>query len=306
MRPPETRRHRDRSGVASDRTCARAGEESRENPRSQPNRSGSTGRLPDPPAHQAGAGFAAASSARPCFSEPRSSNAVSSRWSASPYRVGSCMNGCRSSPVARSRCTTPRGNSKECTASLSSSSAAAAARALAKPWQGYSHEQSLETTTDPKFPVTPWEGRGLLTVTSSRVTVTSPRARRGCNVFAMSFPTRAVVCAVLAAFALKPAGADNFGGVHYDPNSDQLVVRMIYRGTNPDHTFSVRWGKCRPLGDQYQIAGEVLDSQWDDRARRDYSKILRIPLKNFACRPARVTLRTAPGFNYTLEVPPAR
>jgi hypothetical protein len=35
--------------------------------------------------------------------------------------------------------------------------------------------------------------------------------------------------------------ADNFVNVYYDAAADNLVVTMSYRGTNPDHTFTLRW-----------------------------------------------------------------
>ena len=51
------------------------------------------------------------------------------------------------------------------------------------------------------------------------------------------------------ALALLLAGgsalADDFGAVAYDPAQDALVVTMVYRGTNPDHAFSLKWGECQ-------------------------------------------------------------
>jgi len=84
------------------------------------------------------------------------------------------------------------------------------------------------------------------------------------------------------------------------------VVTMIYRGTNPDHQFSLQWGDCQPLGDDgatHQIVADVLDQQWSDDAQQTFTKTVRFSLAGLNCRPATVTLRTAPRFQYTLQIP---
>jgi len=106
-------------------------------------------------------------------------------------------------------------------------------------------------------------------------------------------------------FAATPAAADNFASVIYDPKTDEIVLTMIYRGTNPKHEFAVRWGPCQHPQDAAaaQVSGEVVDSQWKDAEQKSYRKITRIGLADIPCRPADVTLRTAPRFFYTLHVP---
>jgi hypothetical protein len=101
------------------------------------------------------------------------------------------------------------------------------------------------------------------------------------------------------------ACADNFSRVTYDGRKDELVVTMRYRGTNPDHTFSLRWGQCKETaGSQlHEIVVEVLDSQWQDEERADFKKTTRFGLTDLSCRPATLTLRTAPRFFYTLLIP---
>jgi len=103
------------------------------------------------------------------------------------------------------------------------------------------------------------------------------------------------------------ARADSFGGVTFDGRKDELVVTMRYRGTNPDHTFSLKWGQCKEMaGSQlHEIVVEVLDSQWQDEERADFTKTTRFGLRNVSCRPATLTLRTAPRFFYTLLIPAA-
>jgi hypothetical protein len=112
--------------------------------------------------------------------------------------------------------------------------------------------------------------------------------------------------ALAAAFFWPAAHADNFGGVRYDRQTDQLVVTMIYRGTNPNHKFSLKWGKCQAnqSGTLPGVTVEVLDDQFGDPARQDFQKTKRFSLAELPCpRPASVTLTTAPRFFYTLTIP---
>lgn len=103
--------------------------------------------------------------------------------------------------------------------------------------------------------------------------------------------------------------ADNFGSVRYDPADNQLVVVMIYRGTSPDHHFSVKWGRCRTLIDQIGepphqiIQADIVDDQGNDAARTNYSKTIRLSLAGLSCRPATVTLWTPPRHFRSLNVP---
>jgi hypothetical protein len=113
------------------------------------------------------------------------------------------------------------------------------------------------------------------------------------------------VLLAICAFFADVATADNFANVFYDARHDQLVVTVYYRGTKPDHEFSLQWGPCKKLADGsgQQIVAEVLDSQWQDAARQDFKKTTRFSLADMSCRPAKLTLRTAPRFYYTLDIP---
>ncbi len=98
--------------------------------------------------------------------------------------------------------------------------------------------------------------------------------------------------------------ADNFRKVTYDPATDELAIVVVYRGTNPDHQFSLKWGPCIDRSDdRRQISAELLDQQYQDAARKEYTKTVRMSLAHMDCRPAVVTLRTAPRFYYALRVP---
>jgi hypothetical protein len=113
----------------------------------------------------------------------------------------------------------------------------------------------------------------------------------------------ASLLSVLAATALYAAA---FSSVVYDPKTDELIVTMSYQGTDPDHQFSVQWGDCQTVGDggnTHQIVGTVLDSQWNDDAVGAFTKTVRFSLAGLNCRPATVTLRSAPRFEYTLQIP---
>jgi hypothetical protein len=88
-------------------------------------------------------------------------------------------------------------------------------------------------------------------------------------------------------------------------SSGERVVSMIYSGTNPKHTFTLQWGQCQDVNGSklHEVAVQVLDSQWQDEALRPYKKTLRFSLADIPCRPAKVTLRTAPRFMYTVLIP---
>jgi hypothetical protein len=101
------------------------------------------------------------------------------------------------------------------------------------------------------------------------------------------------------------AHADTFAKAYYDSRTDQLVVGMIYGGTNSQHAFTLQWGQCQDVSGSnwHDVAAEVLDSQWQDQAVRPYEKTVRFSLAGIPCRPARVTLRTAPRFISTVLIP---
>ena len=114
-----------------------------------------------------------------------------------------------------------------------------------------------------------------------------------------------ILAAAATLFPFK-GKADNFTRVHYDRQTDRLVVTMVYRGTNPNHHFSLKWGECQAdqSGDLPGVTAEVLDDQFDDQAQQDFTKTVRFSLKDMPCaRPLSVTLRTAPRFFYTLTIP---
>ena len=115
-----------------------------------------------------------------------------------------------------------------------------------------------------------------------------------------------LILAATATLVSLAAQADNFVKVRYDRQSDRLVVTMVYRGTNPNHHFSLKWGPCQAnqSGDLPGVTAEVLDDQYDDAAEQDFTKIVRFDLAGMPCpRPVSVSLRTAPRFFYTLTIP---
>jgi hypothetical protein len=57
-----------------------------------------------------------------------------------------------------------------------------------------------------------------------------------------------VLTALMSLSALGSANlaqVDLFSGVRYDAGRDELAITMAYRGTNPDHTFSLKSGTCQ-------------------------------------------------------------
>jgi len=114
------------------------------------------------------------------------------------------------------------------------------------------------------------------------------------------------IVASLPVLAATASYAAALSAVAYDPKTDELIVTMSYQGTNPDHQFSVQWGDCQTGGDggnTHQVVGVVQDSQWNDDAVRAFTKTVRFSLAGINCRPATVTLRSAPRFEYTLQIP---
>jgi hypothetical protein len=115
-----------------------------------------------------------------------------------------------------------------------------------------------------------------------------------------------LIIAAAAAFFALGAEADNFGKVRYDRQTDRLVVTMLYRGTNPNHHFSLKWGPCQAnqSGGLPVATAEVLDDQYNDAAEQDFTKTVRFSLDGMPCpRPASVSLRSAPRFFFTLTIP---
>ena len=54
----------------------------------------------------------------------------------------------------------------------------------------------------------------------------------------------AIFSAALTFLLAWPAHAADIVEARHDPASDQIVAEVAYRGTNPDHDFSVQWGQC--------------------------------------------------------------
>jgi hypothetical protein len=121
----------------------------------------------------------------------------------------------------------------------------------------------------------------------------------------MKLRSKGLLPAALAFLVVTSARADSFGRVVYDKKNDQLVLTMIYRGTNPNHDFSLKWGECRPGQSEGppEVSVEVLDNQFQDRAQQNFKVTKSFTLEGLPCRPAKVTLRTAPRFYYTLTIP---
>jgi hypothetical protein len=94
----------------------------------------------------------------------------------------------------------------------------------------------------------------------------------------------------LFALAALPAHAAGILEARYDAARDQIVARIAYRGTHPDHEFAVQWGECSESSPR-RVVGRLIDRQGRDHAREDYRTTERIVLNTIPCRPAIVTLR---------------
>lgn len=116
----------------------------------------------------------------------------------------------------------------------------------------------------------------------------------------------ALVVTIAGCVGGTAAEAANIVGLSYEAQSDSLVIQIVYRGTHPDHQFSVEWAQCRQFDQGAQILGLLVDSDPKDPAREDFSKVLRISLAQQSCRPAQVIIRTDAGFLRSVDVPAAR
>lgn len=114
-----------------------------------------------------------------------------------------------------------------------------------------------------------------------------------------------ILFAVIVAVAVSNrASAVAFSSISYDAKSDELVVTLIYSGTNPSHAFSLQWDKCvrHPDGTNDATA-QVVDSQERDAVSQDFKKTVRFSLEGLTCRPATVTLRVGPRTYTSVGVP---
>lgn len=112
------------------------------------------------------------------------------------------------------------------------------------------------------------------------------------------------VACLAALFYVAPAAAVTVTALTYDGGKDQLVLTIAYRGTHPDHEFKVQWAACTKLNaERMQILGLLVDNQPNDLARQEFTRPMRIDLRDFSCRPAKVTIRTSAGFFTSVDVP---
>lgn len=130
------------------------------------------------------------------------------------------------------------------------------------------------------------------------------------NAFQRKWACRRLI--IFAAAMVVPTAAvmaANFGPVHYDAEGNQLIVTMMYEGTNPNHHFSIQWGRCRKHIDQLNeparniIDVGILDDQGNDEAMKSYTEVVKVSLAGLSCRPATVTLWTPPHFTTSIDVP---
>jgi hypothetical protein len=105
----------------------------------------------------------------------------------------------------------------------------------------------------------------------------------------------------------RPASADNFGPVHYDSATNELVVTILYGGTNSNHKFTLKWGPCQIDESGHRIPlvnADMLDDQFNDAEQQQYTLVKRFSLADMPCpRPAKVSVSTAPGFSFDLMIP---
>lgn len=126
----------------------------------------------------------------------------------------------------------------------------------------------------------------------------------------ITFTHRLLVCALawLGADAIHSiATAGNYGASYYDRATDELVVTILYGGTNPNHQFTIKWGTCEidESGDRKPLVNaEILDDQFNDTEQQQYKVVSRFSLKDMPCpRPAIVAVSIAPNASFEIVIP---
>jgi hypothetical protein len=119
-----------------------------------------------------------------------------------------------------------------------------------------------------------------------------------------SWASLAFMPALLLAVMPRHAGAAAFKDVTYDLDKDELVMVVVFGGISPDHHFSFAWEKCIDrLDNRHQISVQLLDQQFEEPARQEFTKTIRLSLKDMDCRPSELTVRTIPNNVYTVQIP---
>ena len=112
-----------------------------------------------------------------------------------------------------------------------------------------------------------------------------------------------ILVLMLAAIAAPAHGAD-ITGAAYERERDELVVDIVYRGTSPNHEFTLQWGACSD-GPPYRTSARLIDTQGRDVAHEEYRVRERFSLAGLQCRPAAVTLRLGRSALATVQIPSA-
>ena len=115
------------------------------------------------------------------------------------------------------------------------------------------------------------------------------------------------VMAMLTSLAIvSNAHAVNVLSMSYEQKTDELLLKVAYRGTHDKHVFSLAWDECHDYAfaeAKHQIMANLIDSEPNDEAKTEFTQNLRFSLAGIECRPVKLTIRTSPGFNRTLVVP---
>jgi hypothetical protein len=114
----------------------------------------------------------------------------------------------------------------------------------------------------------------------------------------------AFMLALLLAAMPRHAAAAAFKDVSYDLDQDELVIVVAFGGISPDHHFSFAWEPCIDRGDnRHEISVQLLDEQFEEPARQEFTKTIRLSLRDMDCRPGELTVRSIPKNVYTVQIP---
>jgi hypothetical protein len=145
---------------------------------------------------------------------------------------------------------------------------------------------------------------GALTFDTARET--APPAVGGVAAMTLKSSWMTIVALAATLALAAQAQAANVLAMSYDPSTDQLVLKVGYRGSHDKHVFTVDWEECKDyafVDAKYQVLGNLVDSEPNDRGINEYTHDVRVSLAGLDCRPVKLTVRTAAGFFRTIIVP---
>lgn len=100
-----------------------------------------------------------------------------------------------------------------------------------------------------------------------------------------------IVAVLLSIFSLQ-AFATSITGAEYDSGAEVLTLSLSYRGGLKTHEYSLEYDSCQSVGGVKEVAARLIDTGHDDTGSQEISQTAQFSLKDLACKPAWLTVRT--------------